>query len=56
MYFEPVEFKELKHMLLSITDKETVRIRFNFFGNHWRNKIENFGYKKNIDLNESIVI
>lgn len=53
---DPVEFEELKHRLLSIADKENDSIRFYFLGNQWRNKIENYGYRKNIDIDEPIVL
>ena len=52
---DPVIYKTLQYELIKIMDEETDSIRFYNIGDHWKNRIEHFGAKKSIDLEDSLI-
>lgn len=50
------EFEALKHKILSVIDKDKDSIRFYILGNNWTNKVEHYGTKKSINVEEPIVL
>lgn len=52
----PVQWLELKKELESICDKEFDSLRYYYLGKKYQTKIEHFGAKNTIDVEDPIVI
>ena len=52
---DPTIYKMLQIELVKIMDEETDSIRFYNIGDHWKPRIEHFGAKKSIDLEDSLI-
>ena len=53
---DPSQFEELKHRLLKIANLEVDSICFYFLGNNWKNRVEYHGAKRNIDVNDPLIL
>jgi CRISPR-associated protein Cas2 len=53
---DPQQFELLRHSLLKIADLEKDSIRFYFLGSNWQNKVEHYGTKEIVNIEEPIVL
>ena len=53
---DPQHFELLRHSLLKIADLEKDSIRFYFLGSNWQNKVEHYGTKEIVNIEEPIVL
>ena len=53
---DPQQFELLRHSLLKIADLENDSIRFYFLGSNWQNKVEHYGTKEIVNIEEPIVL
>ncbi len=53
---DPQQFELLRHSLLKIADLEKDSIRFYFLGSNWENKVEHYGTKEIVNIEEPIVL
>lgn len=53
---DPQQFEMLKHSLLKIADLEKDSIRFYFLGSNWQNKVEHYGTKAIVNIEEPIIL
>lgn len=53
---DPKQFELLRHSLLKIADLEKDSIRFYFLGSNWQNKVEHYGTKEIVNIEEPIVL
>ncbi|MBQ1392218.1 MAG: CRISPR-associated endonuclease Cas2 [Lachnospiraceae bacterium] len=47
---------KVKHILLSIIDEENDSIRFYYFGDRKKSRVENYGTKPSLNVTEPIVL
>ncbi len=47
---------KVKHILLSIIDEENDSIRFYYFGDRKKSRVEHYGTKPSLDVTEPIVL
>lgn len=52
---DPAQFATLKHRLLDIADLRHDSIRFYFLGRNWRRRVEHYGTKPTLDLDEPLI-
>lgn len=53
---DPVQYVCLKNKLLNIINDETDSIKFYFLGSNWKNKIECYGCKQVVSVDEPMVL
>lgn len=53
---DPAQWVMFKNKLLNIYNKDTDSLRFYFLGSKYQNKIEHYGAKKAVDLEEPLII
>ncbi|NLK22361.1 MAG: CRISPR-associated endonuclease Cas2 [Epulopiscium sp.] len=53
---DPAQFEEFKHKLLKIADLNVDSICFYFLGSNWKNKINHYGVKKKMDIDEPLIL
>ncbi|HEX7184997.1 MAG TPA: CRISPR-associated endonuclease Cas2 [Thermoanaerobaculia bacterium] len=52
---DPTEWTQLRHRLLQAYDETEDSLRFYFLGRHWKGRIEHFGIKTVLDLDEPLI-
>lgn len=52
---EPAKFVQLKNKLLKIMDEETDSLRFYYLGDKYKTKIEHFGAKPSLKVDEPMI-
>lgn len=50
------QFVHLKNQLVALIDEKTDSLRFYQLGKKWRHKVEHFGAKPSLDLDEPLII
>ena len=53
---DPLEFEDMKHQLLKIMNKEYDSVRFYFLGSKNRHRVEHYGVKMNIDIEDTLLL
>ncbi len=53
---DPAQWTNLRAHLLKIYDSEEDSLRFYFLGANWRRRVEHHGIKKDLDLDEPMVL
>jgi CRISPR-associated protein Cas2 len=53
---DPAQFARLKHRLLEIIEPQEDSLRFYFLGSNWRHRVEHFGIKPTLDLDEPLIL
>jgi len=53
---EPAQWKRLQFTLEDIIDKEKDSLRFYYFGNDWKNKVDHVGAKPTLDLEGTLIL
>ncbi len=53
---DPATFTELRFKLESIIDPEADSLRYYFFGNNFKNRIEHVGHKESYDPEGTLII
>ena len=53
---EPAQWVNLKNNLIKEMNEEKDSLRFYFLGSNWKRRVEHIGNKKNIDLEEPLII
>ena len=53
---EPAQWVMLKNRLLEICKAEEDSLRFYYLGSNWRRRVEHFGTKKVVDLDEDLLV
>lgn len=54
--FDEAKFREVKHRLVQIIDKEVDSLRFYRLGSNYQCKIEHIGAKKSVDLEGPLIL
>lgn len=53
---DPAQWEVLKHRLLKIYNADEDSLRFYFLGSHWQRRIEHYGGKKIVDIDEPLIL
>ncbi|ERP31659.1 CRISPR-associated endonuclease Cas2 [Chitinivibrio alkaliphilus] len=53
---EPAQWENLKARLLKIYKPSVDSLRFYYLGANWKRRVEHFGAKKEIDLDDAIIL
>lgn len=53
---EPAHWESLKDQLLSIYNSEEDSLRFYYLGANWQRRLERYGHKKNMNIDEMLII
>lgn len=53
---EPGQWKRLQYSLEDIIDKDVDSLRYYYFGNDWKSKVDHVGAKPSIDLEGILII
>lgn len=53
---DPAKFKEVRHRLEEIIDKELDSLRYYYLGNNYKDKVEHIGAKPSIDIEGSLIL
>lgn len=53
---DAVQAREMKEKLLKIIDKEKDSLRFYYLGKQYKNKVEHYGIKEVLDLDDTLII
>jgi CRISPR-associated protein Cas2 len=47
--------KEVKHKLIKLIDEKEDSLRFYYLGDHYKTKVEHFGIKPSVDVEEPMI-
>jgi len=53
---DPAQWIKFKNILESIIDKKTDSLRYYYLGSNYKKKVEHFGAKTSIDIDDLIII
>jgi CRISPR-associated protein Cas2 len=53
---DPAQLAVLKNHLLNIIDEEKDSLRFYFLGSNWQNKVEHYGIKESLNMEDDTII
>lgn len=52
---DPTQWTRLKLLLLDLYKPEEDSLRFYFLGSNWRHRVEHFGAKPSVDLEDTLI-